>query len=76
VTDGAATVVRLRVHQFAKLRGVSTETVWLWIEKGKVAAEKDEGGHRWFVVTKINTREHPEGTVINRKQPVGESETA
>ncbi|MFA6046498.1 MAG: hypothetical protein WC718_16055 [Phycisphaerales bacterium] len=52
MTDDAATVVRLRVHQFARLEGVSVRTVWWWIAIGRVRAEKDPGGHRWWVVIK------------------------
>jgi len=42
--------IRLRVHQFARLRGVSVFTVRRWIKRGKVEALRDEGGHRWLVV--------------------------
>lgn len=59
----AAATVRLRVHQFAKLRGVCVKTVWVWIDSGKVVAKKDEGGHRWYVIVK-NT---PEGNEQERK---------
>ncbi len=67
MSDDAATVVRLRVNQFAKLRGVCVKTVWIWIDEGKVAAEKDEGNHRWWVLIK-NT---PEGNGRERKEAEG-----
>lgn len=50
---------RLRVHQFARLRGVSTDTVRRWIRAGKIEAEKDEGGRRWYVLVRAaGTRPH------------------
>jgi hypothetical protein len=68
--------LRLRVYQYAKLRGVSVDTVWIWIEKGRVVAEKDEGGHRWWVIMKKNNRKEPETTGGNRKEPICDQETA
>ena len=45
-------VCRLRVHQFAKLRGVSVDTVYLWRDQGKITVERDEGGWRLWVIVK------------------------
>jgi predicted site-specific integrase-resolvase len=46
--------VLVLVRTFAKHRGVSIWTVRSWIREGKVAARKDEGGQRWWVVVKKN----------------------
>lgn len=68
--------LRLRVHQFARMRGVKCKTVWLWINQGKITAEKDEGGHRWFVLVKINTAKDHQGTPNNTQQRLGDAEIA
>lgn len=42
--------IRLSVHQFARLRAKSDDTIRRWIKAGKIEAEKDEGGRHWWVI--------------------------
>ena len=39
----------MSVHQFARLRGKSDDTIRRWIKAGKIEAEKDPGGRHWWV---------------------------
>ena len=76
MTDDAATVVRLRVHQFARLRGVKPKTIWLWIDQGKIMAEKDEGGHRWWILLRKRTTKDRRTTPNNADLRLGDDEIA
>lgn len=67
---------RLRVHQFAKLRGVCVRTVWIWIDCGKVSAERDEGGRRWWVLLKKNNERERQEAKARASKRIADPETA
>lgn len=49
----------MSVHQFARLRGKSPDTIRRWIKARKIEAEKDEGGRYWYVILRASgTRPH------------------
>jgi len=48
------------VQAFARMHGKQPKTVRLWIAEGKVAAEKDPGGHCWLVFVKKRRPKTPE----------------
>src|SRR3954468_11847199 len=42
----AAVVTTFRIGEAAELLGVSTDTLRRWIDAGRLAAERDDNGHR------------------------------
>lgn len=52
MSDGDGEVVTVSVLSFARHHDVTVFTVWRWIREGKIAAQKDPGGHRWRIIVK------------------------
>lgn len=46
--------MKMKISEYAKLKGVTYRTIWNWIKKGYVVVEKSKSGINYIVLDKTD----------------------